>query len=521
MLSTAEAAGLRGVCKALKALVMRWAVSVEARDAWDLEAALTCFPATESFKCWSYEIRPSAEAPRMVELLRGHGGTLKRVEVGWEGSRRLLSSAVLAGALPSLTYFDLSPEHAVHRLFLSRGMLRLLEDVRVRVRMDKEEQVEALGHLADLPHLRRRRLFCERAGEASFPPFIPPSLKTLILHIKSVDTIESLFRELPSMLEANGASLEEIETAMPVDTSLALVLRTCSSTLKTVKLTDPYGRPRPECIRDVMPCLVSCCDTLEVLHCPGAVFSSLPAASPAFPRLNELRLEGGASVVTTGLPACVMMADGRLPALASLEIKDLLSAVLWGPGGALEARPLEGVAGTLRRLSLRAGSLRAGSPAGASYELGLAIGKLRRLRYLELNLFRDGRDYHAVARGMAASGGCPQLSEVVIGQPPEAAMDGLSRNADWLALEPSLIVPSVRDLCIRGCGTEEEALLLCCGLVQAGHTKYRLTLDLELRDPDDPDDNDFDSSAVLACMRDIMCAGGINAEVRLEGWLKS
>jgi hypothetical protein len=47
-----------------------------------------------------------------------------------------------------------------------------------------------------------------------------------------------------------------------------------------------------------------------------------------------------------------------------------------------------------------------------------------------------------------------------------------ARNVDWLTYEPSLIVPSVRNLFICGRSTEEEALLLCCGLVHMGY-KHR------------------------------------------------
>jgi hypothetical protein len=39
------------------------------------------------------------------------------------------------------------------------------------------------------------------------------------------------------------------------------------------------------------------------------------------------------------------------------------------------------------------------------YELGVAVGKLRRLKDLALDLSEDGRAYHAVAQGLAASGG--------------------------------------------------------------------------------------------------------------------
>jgi hypothetical protein len=473
MLSLKEAAGLRVVCKAMKGLVMEWPMSLGAPQVWDLEAVLTCFPATESFHVfYAYARRPPAEVSRMVEFMRGHGGTLKLVEVGWEGSRRLLSSAVLPGrgpAQPQLKNFELSPKDPVHRQLLSGGMLRLLEDVRVTFRMDEEEEVAALGHLRSLPHLRRLELHSEKPGEAAFPAFIPPSLKSFFPHLYPLATLESLLRELPSMLQASGPSLEEIQTSMPVEVSLAPVLRTCSSTLKTVKLMDSSDRLRPECIPDLVPCLMSCCATLEALSCPWEIFSALPATCPTFPLLITLKLDCGPQ----DIPDCTtaawdIMANGRLPALTSLYMSHS-KGLVGGHGVSRLARALEAIAGTLRRLTLII-SMRADPPIGACYELGAAIGKLRRLRYLNLSLSNDGRAYHAVGRGMAASGGCPELFEVFI--------TGPSKNLDCLTHEPSLIVPSVRELAIYANGTEEEALLLCCGLVQMGCTKYRLTLDM-------------------------------------------
>jgi hypothetical protein len=79
----------------------------------------------------------------------------------------------------------------------------------------------------------------------------------------------------------------------------------------------------------------------------------------------------------------------------------------------------------------------------------------------------------AMGRGVAASGGCPRLFELML--------HGLDREGYWLTYEPSLIVPSVRHLHLHAyCTTEEaadEALLLCCGLVHMGY-EHSLTLQL-------------------------------------------
>jgi hypothetical protein len=204
----------------------------------------------------------------------------------------------------------------------------------------------------------------------------------------------------------------------------------------------------------VLPSLVSCFDTLEVLHCPWAVFGLLPATGPSFPRLTELRVGSEHEPVEFPTKIWDMVASGRLPALATLS-----TAVLWGKWGGGEgaggrlARAFEAVAGTLRRLTLSGaseggdGDQRHGLPGGASYELGGAIGKLRRLRFLGLHLATDGWDYHAAGRGTVASGGCPELFQVRLGV--------LKGKLDRLTHEPSLIVPSVRDLHVYGGVTEE------------------------------------------------------------------
>jgi hypothetical protein len=525
LLSVPEALRLRVVCKALRGVVAEFPTEEKVRvEVVHLEAALTCLPAIKHLYLTSHGIRgrrlEAAEESRLVELLRGHGGTLKRVEACASPERGVLLSAVQAGALPNLTYFDYSlGDHfnpGIDREILSGGMLPLLEEVDVD--WYREWHVAALEPLRRLPHLRRLHLrYCE-GGEAAFPPFIPPSLKFLFLDFDEVAALESVLRELPSMLE--GVVLEEIVVVTPEDiepvsdealiaecgAALARVLRACSPSLKIVRFVEEEAVLESPCIPALLSGLVSCCDTLEVLHCSWRMFSALPATCPSFPRLTELRLymdgdelEDEDVVFEFSGRIWEIMASGRLPALASFLpalasfSTDALCQLAWGDKDGRLARAFEAVAGTLTSLTITDldrtrlyGDSRKGEdlPAGAAYELGAAIGKLRRLKYLRLRLRCDGRDYHAVARGMAASGGCPDLSELVL--------HVRKGNLDWLTVEPSLILPSVRDLTIYGPCTEDEALLLCCGLAKIG---YRYRFDDRLKPA---------SATVRACMRAIL-----------------
>jgi hypothetical protein len=242
-------------------------------------------------------------------------------------------------------------------------MLPLLEEVRVSLKRDY--QAAALESLRCLPHLRRLVLKCQEPLRVApaFPPFIPPSLKSLSLDVGITRALESLLHELPALLEASGAGLEELEMAgcdpdlwrqelsAQGGHALAQVLRECSSTLKILEFQDPGGRFGPACISGLLTGLMSCCATLEVLRCPWALFSALPATCPALPRLTELHVRCGRVDIDLDSPAWDIMADGRLPALASFSATGF-KGLVWGQGAGRLAGAFEGVAGTLRRLTL-------------------------------------------------------------------------------------------------------------------------------------------------------------------------
>jgi hypothetical protein len=552
LLSDVEAVALRTVCKALKVLAREWPVHLGEVEVGDLESALTCFPATKALCLTAYDYLKADEESRVVELLREQGRMLSCVHAGGEGAKFVFWYAVEAGALPKLTSIDLALEDPTHRQILSSGTLKLLETVTLVIEPHDEAELPALGHLRCLSHLRCLCLQWdlqwdeeseeeeeeEEVQEVAFPPFIPPSLQSLNLTVEKRVYAEALLRVLPSTLRASGAMVEEVTVKMPSDVSaeggasLAEVLRTCSSTLKSVRLLNIRRNLSDTAyVPELVPGITSCCDKLEVLHCHWAVFSALPATCPTFPRLTTLHLLGGAEEIAFTPEVWDTVANGGLPALASFSS---IVTVEPAPGagevvGRL-SRALEAVAGTLKSLTLTgslggdppAGAYYEGAdadgddtggdddddddgdesedendegddddddgddhgneddedegedgsdhqgrelPAGAAYELGTAIGKLRRLTYLHLNLLKDGLDYRAVGGGLAASGGLPGLFEL--------RLTGVERNLDCLTDEPSLIVPAVRRLCLDALCTEEDALLLYCGLVQVGY-KYQV-----------------------------------------------
>jgi hypothetical protein len=91
------------------------------------------------------------------------------------------------------------------------------------------------------------------------------------------------------------------------------------------------------------------------------------------------------------------MASGGLPALAQLRLS--FNARLGG---------LEDVRTRVTHLYLIEQSraqLDVKGDEDVGYELGVAVGKLRRLKVLELGLSTSGRGYDAFVRGLAASGG--------------------------------------------------------------------------------------------------------------------
>jgi hypothetical protein len=125
------------------------------------------------------------------------------------------------------------------------------------------------------------------------------------------------------------------------------------------------------------------------------------------------------------------------------------------------APAFEAVACTLTHLDLEDSSGHQGDDVGAGYELGAAVGKLRRLKDLTLDVSQDGRFYHAMARGLTANGGDRPL--------PRLWRVSISRSISYhVESRVSLILPSVR--VFSSChGNSREALLTACALGRVGY----------------------------------------------------
>jgi hypothetical protein len=523
-LSRVEAVRLSTVCQALRGVMSECPVDVGEVRSYSLEDALTCFPAAQSMDLVILRKLQSGRRSKVVHLLRRHGETLKHVRPRGEGAEQAIDSAVRLGALPKLTYFKMIASCTQHGQWLSDGRLRHLEEVCVALR-DAEAFHASMEHLRQLSHLRDLTIQGLRAPmpAAVFPAFIPPSLKTLTLDHVQGPALESLLQQMPPMLQASGAGLVELQVISAVTISeesgaeLARVLQTCSPTLKTLRIISSDvsgGIVDRDSAFEVALGLESCAG-LERLEVPGEIFCSLPPTCPAFTRLTHLTFKGDNAPIDLTSPVWGLVASGLLPALTDLHVK-ASKGLSWGAEGQCGlARALEGVAGTLTRLTLEDLALSNVPPSAACRALGFAMGKMRRLSYLSLRLSQDGQSYHAMGRGGAASGGCPPLSVL--------RMKDVRQNLGCLAYEPSLIVPSVRNLHVSagGGGREgEDVLVLYCGLVQMGY-KRRFTTDLHA--PPLSSHLGYrgigDNARLDFCLAAILRGGGIKARARARAGL--
>jgi hypothetical protein len=376
-----------------------------------------------------------------------------------------LRKAWQAGVFKTVKGTGLRLDQEEDRDLLIDGVVSSVESIRLCL-SNEAPQVERAA-LKDMS--------CTLIGEdlvvdvPGLPPFIPTSLETLTLSISGCTHPVLLLGHLPPMIESSGAKLrclnlrldqlDDEETARRVGT----ILQVCASTLKDVKLeVDLPFESAPEVAEGL-----ASCPHLERLTAPISTFAVVPPGpSVSFP-IVHLRLscklgEDDTLSSISGNMLWELTAQGGFPSLTFLHIA-LCDWNLGAELGPVMVAAFEGVAGTLKTLKLEQEGAR-GEAAGAEgddvlWPLSEAISKLRRLETLTLRVEEHGLGYHRIAQGMP-EGACPALRSLTF---------STQRGAAWLACQPSIILPSVRQLGVSICYNEyngvhdpAEALALAC-----------------------------------------------------------
>jgi hypothetical protein len=511
LLTCKDAARLGRTCKVLRVVVREHFKDIGMIEITELKAALTTFPRGRTVEVTdSSEMRQGGfQGAALVQWLceGGRGRYLESVRAWGEVASDVEYRSLREGALPSLKSVDVDLDGATALASLTRGLLGGMHELRVMIDCTGgDHQIAVLGLVGQLPALAKLEISIFRIGFDDFrerapvewPPFIPPTLKSLRVDVSGTfGTRHSFLGALPGVIGASGAKLERLEVKVPGGpggvgdwfSHMASALRVCSPTLKVFLLLTPKrasctdGLGQRERLRvqwaDVLAG-VSACRELQVLVLPRTGFEPLFPPSTVFDRLTHLEVsdyerERRPSTGVEGL--WELMASGGLPALAKLSMR--LDGE-WGSVRAVRTRvapALEAVAGTLTHLCLKnyteddVRDCRC-DDVDVGYELGVALGKLRRLKDLALGLFRDGDAYHAVAQGLAASGGdrpLPLLWRVRV-------LSTVRHDADLLA---SLLLPKVRVFGLGGLRSRQAALLVACAVHQAGY-KHTLVLDRKM-----------------------------------------
>jgi hypothetical protein len=452
-----------------------------------------------------------AEREALVEWLRegGHGAciTIMREEDGYEDEEfnRMIHTVLRKRALPSLTTAGANLERRSHRAALTEGLFRGMHELHLEVLCyanNITRQLAALGLVRQLPALAKLEVVMRgenswwgNPNPAHWPPFLPPSLRALRIVTRAHPVSESFLPALPALLEASGARLERLEIDLPEGfqslngelVHVAQALRCCSPTLKALLLTTENGailidedepddeiyQERVERLRvqwaDVLAGVSACRELQGLLIPPYMKVEPLFSPRTVFGRLTHLHIRSWSEDPKTDDAGAIgvweLMASGGLPALATLKVR--LQGQAWEKAEEVRSRvapAFEAVAGTLTHLDLAMGVRQPGPPlheVRVGYEVGVAVGKLRRLKDLALDLFDDGRVYHAVAQGLATSGGdrpLPLLWRLEV-------VPRVHAHADQVA---SLLLPSV-GVFMTSQWDMRQAVLMACGVRQAGY----------------------------------------------------
>jgi hypothetical protein len=323
--------------------------------------------------------------------------------------------------------------------------------------------------------------------EHQWLPFIPPALKALFMTVTVGFAAERLLPLFPGMLEASGARLERLQMYIPCEyegvddvilAHMAKILHCCSPTLEGFYLGTGLGwfsfdeKEQDHAERvgvmwaDVLAGVLSCRELQVLVLPPIRIEPSFPPGT-AFARLTHLEIsdyerEHPPDAGVMGL--WELVASGGLPALTKLS---LMLVGRWGGVEEVRSRVVpafEAVAGTLTHLYLVKPVYGEWSSdeVDVGYEWGVAVGKLRRLKDLALDLSQDGRAYQGMAQGLAASGGDPPLPLLW----RLRVFSFVNANTDLL---PCLLLPSVRVFGTVFACNLQVGLLIVCALREAGY----------------------------------------------------
>jgi hypothetical protein len=491
LLRRKDAARLGATCQALRGIVREhFAGDLGHITLLELQAALTTFPRARHLMI-AHSIRDDEEwegSGRQPALLRwlhdgGRGRHLEVVRFVPQTARDFIHKALQQLALPSLKGLEVDLRNRVIRASLTEGFVGAMHELRVVLDRNNDAQLAALGLVRELPALTELEISApgHPVTPVQWPPFIPPPLKALGITLSPVNCLPAL----PDMLAASGARLDRLEVHIGTSFEgcgdglihLAQALPCCSPALKALHLATWNGtgiRLQAEDYENKLTRLrlqwtdvltgVSACRELQVLVLPRLTVEPLFPLGTAFQRLTHLEVTDGKGWDPP--PAAVVglwevMASGGLPALAKLSVR---LEGLWGGKDKVKDRvapAFKAVAGTLVYLEVinSGNDVWLSDEAHVGFELGMAVGRLRRLKDLHLDLFRDGRAYRAIAEGLAMTDHLPMLWRVVV------RLD-LKANADQVI---SLLLPSVRVFGAVALENTQAALLIACALRQAGY----------------------------------------------------
>jgi hypothetical protein len=263
----------------------------------------------------------------LLEWLRegGRGRHLREIlaDDSSSSTANFVHDALQGGAFPSLTSVNANLEFDTQIDSLRGGFLGAMRELRLTVNCRPdfealESQLAGLGVVRQLPALAKLELevLAEADPLVQWPPFIPPSLRTLRIDMSHQPPVNrSLLRDLPGMLGVSGARLDCLEVVIPTVSQagdglvhVAQALRCCSTTLKGLLFrtwndyycisidkedeVDADQKPRL-CVQwaDVLSSVSSCRD-LQMLVLPRLKLEPLFPRGTAFGRLTHLEMSG-------------------------------------------------------------------------------------------------------------------------------------------------------------------------------------------------------------------------------------